>query len=246
MPVNIDTVKCPQKLGLCPVLNAVVEFRVKFSMPNETIVGILYNELKDKYHELQNLPILDIPVSIRNSDPYLVHKPWHQLNSKDGKYLFWVGNQVLSLVAQSPYQGWKDFYPRIKEIRNKLDKLSLVRKYNRIGIRYTSMFDQNIFDIINLNINLEEDPITKDRANIQLSFDERGFTNTINITNNALVEEQDDAKSIIDIDTSFSFPEEKVSDDINTIIEQGHEMEKKIFFRLIKKEFVDNNLNPEY
>ena len=250
MSFNIDNVTCPKKIDHSHILSAAVELRVEFSVPTETIIGVLYNEFKETYPKLENLPILQLPEEIRKSDPALIHKAWYQLVSKDKKYLLRVGNKVLSLAVQRPYQGWEDFQGRLKKIMNKIYDLSIVDKYNRVGIRYTSMFIENIFDIIDLNLDLQEKTLTDNKTNIRLIFEKDGFNNILAITNAALVKEQgqDEERSIIDIDTTFNLEQGagEDSEKINRIIEDGHEMEKKIFFKLVKEDYLKEHLNPEY
>jgi len=244
MKINLDTVKLPKKINPCPILECVVEFRFESPFPHDAIFGIMYNEFKSEYPNLQELPILQLPEIVRRQDPALRYKPYYKLSSSDKKFLFQVGGRVFSLINLSPYDGWTAFSAKIKDMIERVKKISVVDKYTRAGIRYINGFDFNILEKVNLSISLSKDHLIGLDSTIRMSVPSGEFTSTLQVINNAEVKRADASikGSLIDIDTYIDNPK----DDMVKIVEQGHLEEKKLFFTLLKNEFVQKELNPEY
>ncbi len=244
MIIDINSVILPKKINPCPILECVVELRFDSSFPHDAIFGIIYNQFKDDYPDLQELPILQLPEAVRKQDPMLKYKPYYKMISEDKKFLFQIGARVFSLINLNPYCGWSGFFNKLKNLIERMEKLSIVDIYTRAGIRYINGFDFNIFEKINLSINLGKDSTTDFNSTIHMEVPTGQFSSMLQVVNNAQIKKIDMAGkgSIIDIDTYIENP----GNGIIKIIEQGHLEEKKLFFTLLKKEFINNELNPEY
>ena len=71
-----DRMAAPKKITPCPIIESVVEIRFDSAIPAEAIFGVVYNAFNDIFpNKPINLPILQIPEQIRNSDPNLQYKP---------------------------------------------------------------------------------------------------------------------------------------------------------------------------
>ena len=244
MKINLDTVKLPKKISPCPILECVVEFRFESPFPPDAIFGIMYNEFKNEYPDLQELPILQLPEVVRRQDPALRYKPYYKLSSADKKFLFQVGGRVFSLINLSPYVGWTSFSAKLENMIERVEKISIIDKYTRAGIRYINGFDFNILEEVNLSISLSKDHLIGSDSTIRMAVPSGEFISTLQVINDAEVKKAEATVkgSIVDIDTHIDNPRE----DIIKIVEQGHREEKKLFFTLLKEEFVKKKLNPEY
>jgi len=244
MKINLNAIKLPKKISPCPILEGIVEFRFESPFPHDAIFGIVYNEFKNDYLNPQEFPILQLPETVRRQDPALRYKPYYKLSSEDKKYLFQIGARVLSLISLSPYNGWADFSSKLEDLINRIEKMSIVETYTRIGIRYINGFDFNIFKKINLTINMEDDDLVDFNTNIRIEIPSGDFISTLQVVNNAQVKKLEGVEkgSIVDIDTYIDNPTQNIID----ILEQGHLEEKKLFFTLLKEDFIEEELNPEY
>ena len=65
----------PKKITPCPILEAIVEIRFEPEEPDDAIFGIIYNQFKKSFPEIEKLPILQIPDQFRSKDPNLIYKP---------------------------------------------------------------------------------------------------------------------------------------------------------------------------
>ncbi len=125
-----------------------------------------------------------------------------------------------------------------------MKKISIVDTYKRVGIRYINGFDFNILEKINLTLNISKDHLTDFDSTIRMEVPSGDFVSTLQVINNAQVKKTEGVLkgSIIDIDTYINNPEK----DIMKVVEQGHKEEKKLFFTLLKEDFIKKELNPEY
>jgi len=244
MTINLNSTRLPKKISPCPILECIVEFRFDSSFPYDAIFGVIYNQFKNEYPDLQELPILQLPEAVRKRDPMLKYKPYYKLTSEDKKFLFQIGARVFSLINLNPYDGWAIFSERLKNLIERVKKLSIVNLYKRVGIRYINGFYFNIFKKINLSIILGKDILTDLNSTVRIEVPSDQFISTLQVINNAQIKKADMTSkgSIIDIDTYIENPK----NNIIKIVEQGHLEEKKLFFTLLKEEFINKELNPEY
>ncbi|MDD3860741.1 MAG: TIGR04255 family protein [Bacteroidales bacterium] len=244
MKINLNEISLPKKINPCPILEGVVEFRFESSFPYDAIFGIIYNEFKSDFSNLEELPILQLPEAVRRQDPALQYKPYYKLSSEDKKFLFQIGARVFSLINLNPYDGWTIFSLKLKNLIKRIEKMSVVDMYTRVGIRYINGFDFNILEEINLSISFLKTKITDFDSVIRMEVPTGDFVSTLQVFNNAQIKKAEGTVkgSIIDIDTYIKNPKKEIIE----IVEQGHDEEKRLFFNLLKEDFINKKLNPEY
>jgi uncharacterized protein (TIGR04255 family) len=244
MSIDLEKVKLPKKIRPCPITESIVEFRFESKFPYDAIFGIIYNQFKNEYTKLEELPILQLPELVRKEDPNLRYKPYYKLQSPGGEFVLHIGARVFSLINVGKYIGWLKFSKKIIDLIEKINNLSIVDIYTRVGIRYINGFDINIFEKINLSINISKNSLKDLDSTTRISIPSNEFINTLRVSNRAKIKKVNSISegSIIDIDTYIEHPKKDIID----IVEQGHLKEKKLFFTLLKDDFIKNELNPEY
>jgi uncharacterized protein (TIGR04255 family) len=236
----------PKKISPCPIVEAIAELRFTSAVLPDAIFGIIYQEFKDEFPErVENLPILQLPEPIRSMDPGLRYQPYYKLASSN--LIFQVGPRVTSLSNVKEYMGWENFSRRLKEVFSKLEKLKIIKSVERLGIRYINFFKLDIYDNINLRIIMNEEPLRTLNMTLRTEIEEDNFINLLQIANKAQVRIQNQSLSgsVIDIDTGSKTIGETFFEEMENLLEKGHHTEKKLFFSLLKKEFL-SSLNPEY
>lgn len=240
MNLKLDEIRIPKKIDPCPLEDAIVEVRFESTFPLNAIFGIIYNEFKDTFPQKpEELPILQIPQEIREKDKNLHYKPYYKLK-KDDRFSFQVGPRVFSLISHKPYAGWDLFSKKLQDIVKKIKKLDILSSYLRVGLRYINSFDFNIFEQTNLSLNINEENLTNNKSYLLTEIATGKFKSTLQISNFADIKGK--KRSIIDIDAFLENPDGKIW----KLLEIGHKEEKRLFFSLLKKTFVKNELNPEY
>lgn len=235
MTVDWDSAECPVKLKNCPILESILEFRFEPNLPGEAIFGVIYNELKDNLLKPEKTGLEQLPNNIIENDPLLKYKPLYRAKHKSGIFTLLIGSRVVSLSVTSPYPGWDKLSEEIAELIKTIDGLKIINKYERIGLRYINSFDENVLENTDLSLNLGDETMWKNDVSIRLKLETSPFSSTLLLSNNVKLSEKAKATSVIDIDTYMDLPDK---DNLVQLINEAHNYEKKIFFTLLKKDFV--------
>ena len=235
--------KLPTKIEPCPIIDALVEIRFSTKTHPNAVFGLLYNTLQEYFEneKVENLPILQLPDSVRSTDPQLKFKPHYKIATNN--FVVQIGPEVISISSFPKYIGWNLFSNKIFDILSKVESVSIINDIKRIGIRYINFFDVDIFKHINLNVNLGDQQITYKNTVIRTEFEQDEYKSTLQIANNA--NNNGRVGSIIDIDTYVLSNLKSFFKNKEELINVGHTKEKELFFSLLKKDFL-NNLNPKF
>ena len=235
--------KLPLAINPCPIIEAIFEIRFESSFPGDAIFGIVFNQFKDEFQDVEQLPILQLPAAIRAQDPNLKFTPHYKI--KKDNFIIQIGPNVFSLTNIKEYCGWKIFSEKIYDTYNKLSELNLIQKQFRTALRYINMLpDINIFEKTNLGIHFNDEKLGENQINLTAEIPyEHGSSNLKLISfAEAIVEKQPIKGSIVDIDTHVQHDK---FENFQEAVEFAHTAEKKLFFRLLEKEFL-KTLDPIY
>jgi uncharacterized protein (TIGR04255 family) len=236
----------PKRISPCPIVDAIVELRFSSAVLPDAVFGIIYKEFsKDFSEKVEKLPILQVPEPIRAVDRNLMYQPYYKLMA--GNLTFQIGPRVTSLSNSKEYMGWENFAGKLKEVFSRLEKLQVVKAFERLGIRYINLFKEDVYNNINLRILMNNEPLRTVRTTLRAEIEEDGFKSTLQIANGATAKLGGQAivGSVIDIDVARQVFETNFFGNMESILEKGHYIEKKLFFALLKTEFL-STLNPEY
>jgi uncharacterized protein (TIGR04255 family) len=229
----------PKSITPCPIIDSIIEVRFSSSTHPNAVFGLIYNELHKDFGEAQNLPILQLPETLRNADPNLKFKPHYRLSN--GKFTIQIGPDVLSISSNPEYAGWTDFSKVIFEVLNRVETISIIEKISRIGIRYINFFDCDIFQNIDLNIKIGKASIPYKNTIFRTEIEQKEYFSSLQVANNASLNEK--TGSLIDIDTFRTEGLDNFFKQKEELIHFGHEKEKELFFGLLKQDFLES-LNP--
>ena len=154
---------------------------------------------------------------------------------------------MVSVVVTEPYPGWDIFLPEIKYIFTKVNELRIINKVTRYGIRYVDFFESDIFGGLKLQILLEGKEIESQNIILRVVLDKGKFQSTLQISNDASVEEGKKKKkgSLLDLDTYSNEQREEFFQQMDAILNESHDIEKELFYGLLRPEFLAS-LNPVY
>lgn len=243
--------KVPKKLEIVPILEALFEIRFDTNSPEDTNLGIIYNQFKKEFGTPLNLPLMNLPVDVRSSDPNFKYQAYQRLTSNDGKYLLQYGQRVISLhCVNYKYDVFQNYQDKINDLIDKLAKLEIVSSINRVGLRYVDFLTEAEisgykFSDLNLNIDLAgmgygENFSCSTVFNAQDSSHKTQIFRMIQIQHDG----QNKQGDMIDID-SYSQSQITELEDIKTILPSIHEEQKKIFFGILGEK-VTELLGPTY
>jgi len=244
----------PLKLSPVPIISAVVEIKFIPNIPNDAVFGVLYPLLNQKFPNLNKLPILQVPSDIRDRDPQFMNSPHYELsNGKTNILKVLLGPGVLAIVfnkINNEYPGWTEYIEKeIQKIYSDVFDSKIVKSITRFGIRYTDFFDTNIFENTEFHILQDDYNIAlNEKVQIIRSFEKENFMHNVVLSNNAGINIDGINKigSIIDIDSYIDNPDDNFQNEYKKYLSNGHTINKKQFFTILKKEFIDGNYTTEY
>ena len=236
----------PKKIEPCPIVDSVVELRFRSDIFPNAIFGLIYTALKDQYSKVEKLPILQLPEQLRDSDPNFRFKAHYRVISANG-YSVQIGPDVIVIGAPDPYPGWHNFSQSIYNVIEQVLKSGVISSVTRLGIRFINFFEEDIFDKVALYVIANDKKLPPRNTLLRTEIERDGFLNTLQIANSATrtVNNKMNTGSIIDIDSFKEYTDTQFNTIYREEIEIGHNTEKRIFFELLKAEFLET-LNPKY
>lgn len=236
----------PKKISPCPIAEAIVEIRFEPNLPPEVVIGLIYKSFNISFPNFEKLPILQLPEAIRLSDPQFAFQPYYR--SIKNNFTFQFGAKVITLNNSGNYVGWNAYYEKLVETIRKVEELGLLKKVLRLGIRYINFFERiDIYKKITLEVNMNNSTLESPRLITRAELIRGKFTGLLQVANNSalLLSNKSNNGSVIDIDISYENSIDTFSEEFPQLLQDGHEEEKKLFFGLLKPEFL-KTLNPEY
>lgn len=245
--------KHPIQLKNPPIIESIIEIKFNSFLPDEVVFGVFYSKVGEKYNKIEELHTSKIPKEIVENEPSLKYAPHYVLRSEKSSLLLMIGPKVLIFKYQKhqdltiKYPGWHDYiYNEIMDTLKQIVSANYIKEVLRVGLRTIDFFevkeDEDVFSNLKISINMLDKDLNGLDKSVRFNIKENGFDNTIAISNNSslIIKNELNKGATIDIDTS---KEEVVSQNIENylskIIESGHEINKDLFFSLLKDEYVE-------
>lgn len=231
----------PKKITPNNLIDTIVEIRFLPDVAIELFPGVL-DQIFENYEYISNI----------QSQKTVKLNPQNKLTFGLSPVGFFSNDEVKIQINEgaiifnniNEYIGWEKYYQHIEEAIRGIEKINIIKKFTRIGLRYISKFEeinifQNIKGTIDLNVNNKD--MSNSTTRTEFFEDEKRII--LNLSN--LIQKQDAPNySLFDIDVISELTEDN-SESIFKIIEQCHQKQKEVFFNLITDEFL-KTLNPEY
>ena len=260
---DIDLTKFPQKLYSKNILNAIIEIRFDTDIPQEilaaTVISSLYSSenIQKKYDKPIATNFNNIPPIIRRSDPNLKNAILYSLDSKDSKFRIGCGDKFISLSNLNfAYETWNVFIAEFKTIFEilKSSNHNLLKSITQLGIRYINVFDENIFNNLNIKLEILNENICDNDLRFSVQSKVKNRNIIIQISNNinykflnvdTTPKQVKEMKgSAFDIDVILT-DKNKLNIDTMFEIEESHNVLKTVFFGTLKQAFIDELLKDK-
>ncbi len=234
--------KIPKKID-DRLKNSIVQIHFESNIPSGTILGYFHDIFSKEVQFMSSrTPVISNGkvIGIEETTPIIV--------TNDKNFTILIQDNIITFDLVDGYKGWNTYIENIKKYMFPIFESNIINKVNQIGVRYISNFDEIIiFEHINANIHLD---FIKTEIKGQARF-EFSMHNNIVLLNlisgsNIISSNSESPKlgSIIDIDV-IQKPNINSIDELIKIADEIHEVEKNIFFSLLKDSFL-STLNPIY
>jgi uncharacterized protein (TIGR04255 family) len=232
----------PIRITPCPIVEAVFEARFVSTEPWATLPGLLYGQIRERYREQLNLPLLQVPEQIRSQDPALTHLPLLQF--KGESFIVQLGPRVFSLVTKARlYPGWTAIREELAWLLPRVQAAGFVRETERIGVRYIDFFSGDLFPHLRIGVHIDGTPLQENQTDVTTVMRFAHIGARLQITNGAIVGPE--VGSVLDLDTWVGPADADLFGHGLERFTELHETVKRIFFGLLKPEFL-NQLQPVY
>ncbi|PCJ19185.1 MAG: hypothetical protein COB02_09060 [Candidatus Cloacimonadota bacterium] len=231
--------KLPNEIKPCPILEATFEMRFKANIPDDAIFGFVYKAFIDRYKNQGALPVLQIPLQVRTSDPNLLYAPHYRMVCKN--FVIQFGPRVFGLTNVKPYVKWDAFLIEIENCYKKMVDLGIIANIERTAVKYVNFFNGlNILEKLTLKISLDNDEIADSNINFSTNIKCDKGERILKIVAPVEIQEQVQAKvnkstgSILEVDSVFDISK---FDTFKEAIVYAHDKEKSLFFKLLTEEY---------
>lgn len=236
----------PYKISPCPILEVTVEIKFSTTYPHNAIFGIFYNVFKDKFNQIESLPITQIPEEVRINDPNFKFKVFYKLHGNN--YTIQIGYDVITLHCNEPYVGWNDFSVVITEFFSRVQSTGLINQVLSLSLQYINFFENDIFKNANVSIEVAGKKIDSGKSTIRIEIPHKEYIQVLQVANDIVVEnplkKSRKQGSLLDISLIVIEPIDFFNQAM-VLINSLHDEEKEIFFELLKNNFL-STLNPQF
>ncbi len=241
--------KLPTKITPDRIRDSIVQVFFKSDIPFLPLIGYFHSYLSSMSYEY----ISEVKEKEKKNIISLDFLNHLFVNTELGVKISLHPTKSIIFNCTGNYIGWSKYNIAIIDVIGKFIEVGLIREVVRVGVRFTSEFPNiNILEKVNFDYHyqIDKEKIKSGKFNIEY-LDENNCRVILNIVSNAPLNPFTDIKgkvdtlSLIDIDI---IKEKFTHSDLNKIKEiifDTHEKQKRVFFSLLKKEFLDE-LNPEY
>ncbi|MBM7356721.1 TIGR04255 family protein [Lelliottia amnigena] len=147
------TRKLPTRLRKDLLVGVIFEMRFESFVPLSNILpGLLFKHLPGA--SITKTPVSEIPDSIRNTDPNFIYAPLVVLETT--KYQVHIGDKVLQVIYNVPYDGWDKFKSVIMDVYENVMSYSLINNVVRFSLKYIDIIESESSTSLDkmLNVNL--------------------------------------------------------------------------------------------
>lgn len=235
--------KLPVEISPNPLVTSTIELRFFTQASSIDLFPVVYQAFSSLFPKFE---VSNLPSDVKSSNPQFKFTPDYMLSNENYRLSF--SNTVLSFEHVSEYQFWRNYFPFVSSCYEKFFNLVKAEFIERIGVRYASVLDktesanQVLVSVPGISLSGYNQKFEHYRSVIKVN----GFNLLLQIFDNAKAQIKDHSISgvYIDIDASLDQkiePNKKALE----IIDQLHSEQKKLFFSLLKEDYIQT-LNPKY
>lgn len=242
--------KLPSLLAKQTILDAISEIKFDDAEDIEILFSGTYNILKKQEWEFEKMPIMSLSPEIRKNDETFRVAPHYKFNKNNINIFIGPSLLAFSLSGLKSYKGWDSYRSDLDTIISDLKDVFFHLNIKQVSMQYIDFFkDLNIFD--KLEITIEDKIFTSLYTDI---VNDKKYTRsfisgdkhiTTNIDNGVALSFNNSEEvvegSIIDIEIAKT----TLSNDLILEFDEIHENIKRLFFELLKDDFIAS-LHPEY
>lgn len=234
----------PKRLGKSAILEAVLEVRFRSMIEEDALLGAVRADLKADFPKVDRLPVADIPVAIRSSDPSFEFAPLYKL--PQSPFTLQIGPRSVSLACSKPYCGSEKFFSCFEKILDIFATKQVFNSFERIGVRYIDFFDVPLFPTLQMDLRILDKSLDEGVTQLKTAIKvDENCELVINIAGGAIIPASSEKGSVLDIDVQRKIMGNCEIHSIKQFLKDAHAIQKKVFFGFLTQEGLAN-LEPKW
>ncbi len=237
----------PKSLKKNPIIEAIFEVRFNSEIENirNILPGILYGNFREDFPKIEQLPNGYLPKEILEQNPDLIYQVTHRLHGQF--YIIGLGERVFSLNNIHPYQGWNNFSLKIKELITVLQQTQLINQIKQVSLKYLNLLSHethvNLLNHLNVTVQLAGLNLENCNFNLQTEIKQNDITTIVQIIpNTTLISNMNGEINkglLLDISSHLQLIDNNDfwNNPLN-LLNKLHQVEKDLFFKILKDELV--------
>ena len=232
----------PREISPNPLVNSTVELRFSSILPDEQILSKM---LSAYLQELPHMEVGEVPKEVKQEHPDLKFHP--DFVMRNDVYSLAFSNCVLRFEVIGKYPLWEAYFLFLQTQLNKFYTLGITEKFERLGLRYISILKNITVDTALKNVpTFQTGEFRPDFASYRGEMMMEGYKIFLQIASNAQASVRGTILAGLMLDIDASTTENIYTDgSLFATIDKLHTEEKKIFFSMLRPEFIPL-MNPKY
>lgn len=241
--------KIPTSISPDNIKDAIIEITFETDSPHEVNLGVFYSVLKDDYkYTNKQLGTQQVSANLISFNKEMTLSLGGISMFYNDKVKFYINNNSIAFNCLSDYILWDNYFEQIKEVLNKIISTKLIKTFKRVGVRYINEYSNiDLSKSINFNFTFGFPEVISSSYSFTSEFNYKGSRVVLNLNNNvpAIIDNNITPTSTIDVDIIQEEINITDAHELFIVIDNSHTLEKEVFIRLLKKDFL-GSLNPIY
>ncbi|NDV16774.1 TIGR04255 family protein [Muricauda sp. TY007] len=227
------------------IKDSVVEIRYTTSYPSELILGIIFERLKGEFEVLKQgdeVNTFQIPNNSESVELRLEKQKKSILHDDEITVRLIPNGLVFNCLKG--YLLWPKYFDKIKNVIGILNDSDVFDSFTRVGLRYINEYvDKKLEDIVNFQFQFGVAEVISDKYNFRTEFNLEDHLVILNLIKTTATPKGKDNPivpvSFVDIDVIKQNIQVTEIEELFSIIDKAHSLEKHLFFEnLLKGEFL--------
>jgi uncharacterized protein (TIGR04255 family) len=146
------------------------------------------------------------------------------------------------------YPGWPSLSAKFREAISLFVETGVIKSVYRLGLRYINFFDRDVLSQLTLSLLIQGKPVDGESTFFKTTLAGSSCRLLLQVGKDVELTHKPGTKgTVIDIDAYLDQPQMGLNftDRISRFLQEGHEDEKRLFYRLLGPELL-KSLNPKY
>lgn len=242
--------KIPKSIEPDRIKDAIIEVHFESELPNEINLGLFFRVLSGHYkYSNKSLGTKQLTSNSASFEKEITLSLGGVSMFYNDKIKFQINQNSIAFNCVGKYILWENYSKEIEKILKLMLTVNSIKSFKGVGVRYVSEYiNTDLVDSTNFSFSFGMPEVNSNNYSFRSEFDINEFKIVLNLSNKIplVIDGHFTPISLIDIDVinnNFDIGNDFVK--LFDIINNAHDLEKEIFFKILKDSFL-KILNPKY